>query len=934
MAPTTAKKQGPMKTYVVLIWLIIGPLALYAQIGDKKLSVDFTGKTRLEAIQLLQETEDLKFYYIESWFSNVPLQSSYTDQSLQSILEQLFSRTDLNFFIDKDNKVVLTKGRLIYDYLPEGFFPISQIKDSVLSNEEGTANTPVAVSFNSPKNQRSTKPSISIGKQRRGSENEIYKLSGFVRTAETSQPIPNVVIRTEKGKNTLSNKNGYYEIALPYGATVILADAIGLERISQPIRMYGDGSLDFDLSEKVEQLEEVILLANNNANITDSEIGSSNIGSEESKTIPVVLGERDLLKIATTLPGITSAGEGSAGYNVRGGRTDQNLILLDQSTLYNPSHFFGIFSALNPFVIESVDIYKGNIPSEYGGRLSSVFNIKTKDAKTDKIRGEASIGPVTGNMMVQLPIWNQTGGLLVGARGTYSDWILNAIDEPSLQGRNAYFYDIVGKYNHSINENNSVEATVYFSEDAFSITQDSLYGYQNKIATAKWNHIFNDKHRGSIKISYNDYSFGIDFEGRPEVDFAFDYAIRETQLKLKMDYDLNTKHMLSYGLESRLYTLEPGGIRGRSPESEIESLNLPKEYGLESALFISDAVSFSEAFEVNLGIRLSMFNAIGPSEQRVYNADTPKSDTTVERTEVYGSGDFFKTYLYPEFRIGTRYSLREDLSIKASLNNTVQYLHSLSNNTTVSPIDTYKLSDTNIRPQQALFGTAGIFKNFAEDQYTVSLEGFYKRISNALDFKVGAQLILNENVETETLQGDGKSYGGELLLRKNYGKLNGWLGYTYSRAFYRFQSEFPEETVNSGDYFPANFDKPHDVSIVANYELDRRVSFSMNFIYQTGRPVTIPTGSFTFDGQPQVLYSTRNQFRIPDYYRLDVGFNLEGNHKKEKLAHSFWNFSVYNVLGRNNPYSVFFVTNNGEVRAFQSSIFNIPIPSITYNLKF
>ncbi|WP_430907722.1 TonB-dependent receptor [Maribacter sp. 2-571] len=922
-----------MKILFPLTVLLLLPHFFFAQMEKTEVSITTQGRTRLEVLQQLEKQTGIPFYYIPEWFDNTPIADELSANDLGTLLESLLEGTDFNYYYYDGKKVVLTKGQLIYDYLPEGFFPKQRTNDSIpVSSEE--ENAALSVAFQNQQNQRNTKRTVTIGKQQKGNISNAFKLSGIVRTAETGASIPNVLVRIEGGKNTVTDQKGFYTLSVPAGKATLLTDAIGLERLNQPIIVYGNGTLDLVVSEQIEQLQEVVLRANNNADIQETEIGSSNIGSEESKTIPVVLGERDLLKVATTLPGITSAGEGAAGYNVRGGKTDQNLILLDGSTLYNPSHFFGIFSALNPFTVESVDIFKGNIPAEYGGRLSSVFNIKTIDAKTEKIQGEASIGPVTGNIMVQAPIWDKKGGVLIGARGTYSDWILNAIDEPSLQGRNAYFYDIVAKYNHTLNDNNAIEATAYFSKDAFSITQDSLYGYENRLATLKWNHVFNEKHRGSAKLSYNEYRFNIDFEGRPEVDFAFDYGIRETQLKVKMDYRLHPKHALSYGIESKLYSLEPGAIQGLTPESQIQAIKLTEEHGLESALFVSDKIDFSEAFELNLGVRLSMFNAIGPSEQRVYEANEPRTDTTVERTESFEKGDFFKTYLYPELRIGARYTLQEDLSVKASINNTVQYLHSLSNNTTVSPIDTYTLSDTNIRPQQAWFASTGLFKNFAEEQYTLSLEGFYKRLSDVLDFKTGAQLLLNENVETETLQGDGESYGAELLLRKNYGKLNGWLGYTYSRSFYRFQSDIQEETINSGAYFPSNFDKPHDISFVANYEVSKRISFSTNFIYQTGRPVTIPTGTFTFDGQQQVLYSARNQFRIPDYYRLDLGFNLEGNHKKDKLAHSFWNISIYNVLGRNNPYSVFFVTDSGEVKAFQSAIFNIPVPSITYNIKF
>jgi hypothetical protein len=417
-------------------------------------------------------------------------------------------------------------------------------------------------------------------------------------------------------------------------------------------------------------------------------------------------------------------------------------------------------------------------------------------------------------------------------------------------------------------------------------------------------------------------------------NFSQNYQIDETEIKLRLRYALNQRHKLSYGISGKLYSVFPGEIKPKSTNDLITATAVPEERGLEGGLFISDNIKVTEKLQLDVGFRYSFFAALGPSNQRVYEEGAPKSDNTVIATESYGNNEIFQTYGGPEARLSARYLLSDDLSIKASFNNTYQFIHTLSNNTTVSPIDTWKLSDSNIEPQQASQIAIGIYKNININAYEFSLEGFYKKQKNILDFKTGAQLLLNENVETEVLQGEGKSYGIELLIRKNIGKLNGWLGYTYSRSLFKLDSEFNEERVNDGEFFPSNFDKPHDVSLVMNYKLSRRVSLSSNFIYQTGRPVTFPVGNFTFNQGEFVLYSDRNKFRIPDYYRLDLGINFEGNHKKNKLFHSFWSLSIYNVLGRNNPYSVFFVTENGEVKALQSSIFAVPVPSITYNIKF
>ncbi len=521
---------------------------------------------------------------------------------------------------------------------------------------------------------------------------------------------------------------------------------------------------------------------------------------------------------------------------------------------------------------------------------------------------------------------------MVGARGAYSDWILNSLDEENLKNSQASFYDFIAKYNHKINDENEVRATAYYSRDVFSITSDSLFDYSNRLFSARWNRKLSEESSGSLTLNNSRYKFNIDFDGTANRNFEQGFQIDETELKAQFKYLHNESHTFDYGLSGKLYTVRPGEIAPKSSDDIIQALRIPEERALEAAIFVSDEFTLNDKLQLDLGLRYSFFGAMGPSVQREYQEGLPKSNTTVSGTKTFGDFKIYETFGGPETRISARYLLNDSLSLKASFNNTYQFIHTLSNNTTVSLVDTWKLSDRNIKPQRANQLALGVYQNV--NDYELSIEGFYKRQNNIIDFKTGAQLFLNESIETEVLQGQGKAYGVELLVRKNRGKLNGWLGYTYSRSFFKLDSPFPQERVNDGEFFPSNFDKPHDFSMVVNYKLTRRFSFSGNFVYQTGRPVTFPVGNYEFNGNEFVLYSDRNQFRIPDFYRLDVGFNVEGNHKIKKFVHSFWTISVYNVLGRNNPYSVFFVSQDGEVEALQSSIFAIPIPSITYNFKF
>jgi len=926
-----------MRFFLILSILLLSHY-ISAQEGAEKISVSFTNATAKDALNEIQQLTKYQFFYIDSWLENQSVSANYQDISVHELLDAIFKDTVINFYFFEDNRVILTKNNIIYDTVSENLFesPEESIPNRAEDDEEAPLkSTPILYGLQKKNPNRTTIEVVRIGKENKSDSRQRYTLAGYVKNAVTGQPISDLAILVKNNKKGTSTDNeGFYSLELYAGEHILQTKGLGIADSQKRVILYNNGKLDFNLEESVELLDEVVLTGNRDRNVETTITGVTQIKVEQIKTIPLVLGERDILKAATSLPGITTAGEGSSGFNVRGGKTDQNLILLDDAVIYNPSHFFGIFSALNPFTSGDVNIFKGSIPAEYGGRLSSVFDIKTKDANTKKFAGEASIGPVTSNLALEIPVVKDKAAFLIGGRSTYSGWILRSLDEESLQNSQASFYDIVAKYNHNINENNAMRASGYYSKDAFSITSDSLFSYSNRSLSLDWRHNFNEKNNGNLVLANSQYTFNIDYDGNTDDDFLLGYQVNETELKLEMRYLYSSAHKLDYGVSTKLYTVDPGNIAPNGDISIVSPLVIPEERGLESAIFISDDFTINEKLSINAGLRYSMFAALGESAQRVYEDRQPKNESTLVDTLNFNKNESIETYDGLEARISARYFLTDELSVKASYNNTYQYIHTLSNNTTVSPTDTWKLSDLNIKPQNADQFSLGFYKNFDDNTYETSLEGYYKTSRNILDFKVGAQLLLNETIETEVLQGDGIAYGVELLLKKTKGRLNGWLGYSYARSFIKLDGDFSEETVNNGDYFPSNFDKPHDLSIVANYKLTKRYSVSANFAYQTGRPVTYPIGRYTYKNSEFVVYSDRNQFRIPDYYRLDLGINIEGNHKIKKFAHSFWNISVYNVLGRNNPYSVFFVTDDGQVKAFQSSIFSIPVPTITYNFKF
>jgi len=910
-----------MKKCILLV-LCVFTLQIQSQNKEDLISISFTENTLKEVFTLLENKTSFQFFYIDSWLEDDKLTKEFKNKNIEFILKDILRKTSLNFTIIDAKKIILTKGNLIHKTLYEE-------KNELIVEED--LERPIYIENVVDENNET----IIIGKQTVGNKKKSYTIKGIVKNKQTKNPVEGVVVleRNKKISSTTDSK-GVFSLELPYGKNTIETLLLGFTPSSKNLIVFGDGSINITLNEESEMLDELVIKTKKESNVKEVISGITQINIEEIKNIPQVLGERDILKVATTLPGIKSAGEGAEGVNVRGGKVDQNLFLLDESVMYNPAHFLGLFSAINPFTTSDLKVYKGNIPAEFGGRISSVFDIETKDADTEKFKGEASIGVVTSNVSLEIPIVKKKSGLLVGFRSTYSNWVLKSLNDKSLNNSSASFFDVIVKYNHQFNEKNRLKITAYHSNDDFRIASDTTNTYGNTLASINWSHKFNDKNHGNLILSSSNYAFNINYNSIGNNNFDLKYTINEIGAKLKMHYSHSKKHSFDYGISSKLYNVSPGRLSPSDNNSIITPITIEDERGLESAVFISDNFTVNKKLSFNLGLRYSVYLGLGESTQRYYADNSPTTDANLINSEQFKNNEVYQTYQGLEYRFSGRYFLNPELSLKASLNRSFQFIHRLSNNTTASPTDAWKLSDVNIKPQEGIQVSLGIFKNINVNEYELSIESYYKDYKNVLDYKVGAEFLLNERIETQVLQGPGKSYGIEFLVKKNVGRLNGWIGYSYSRSFIKLESPFDEERVNNGEFFPTNFDKPHDFNLIANYKLTKRFSLSSNFTYQTGRPITYPTGKYIYQGNEYVLYSDRNQYRIPDYFRLDIGLNIEGNHKIKKFAHSFWNISVYNILGRNNPFAVFFATENGTVKAYQSSIFSTPIPTITYNFKF
>ncbi|HSF53452.1 MAG TPA: TonB-dependent receptor plug domain-containing protein, partial [Algoriphagus sp.] len=700
------------------------------------------------------------------------------------------------------------------------------------------------------------------------------------------------------------------------------------------VDIQGDGELNMSIGEGIFALSEVVVRSGALTNISRPEMGVQSLTVQQMRKLPSVMGEVDILKGILTMPGVNTAGEASVGFNVRGGAADQNLILYDQNTLFNPSHLFGFFSSVNSDMVQGVELYKAGIPASLGGRLSSVLQVTPKLGRTDKIGGSGGIGPLTSRLSLDGPIGSKTT-FIVGARMTYSDWLLDYLeDRADIGASRAFFADFNGTIQHQLNEKNILRFTGYYSEDEFQFDPDTVYSYSNQNFALSWIHYFNDQVEATFSAGQDAYDFQVQGEDNPLNSYQYNFDIRQRFLKAQFRQEKGQGHIFSYGIHSIWYDLNPGEIAPFGTESIVIPDEVASEKALETSLFFGDEFEINEKLTVSGGLRYNLYGYFGPQTLPEYAPGEPFLPENIIGEKNYGEGELAKSYHGPEFRLSGRYALTNWSSIKAGVNTMRQNIHLMSNSSVMTPTDTWKLSDTFIGPQRGIQYALGYFHNLENNAIEFSAEVYYRTMSNLLDYRSGATIVLNDRIEQDVLVTKGKAYGLELFLRKSTGKLNGSLAYTYSRSLMQTDPSEGKEQINRSEWYPSNFDQPHNANLVLNYELSRRVNTTLAGKYSTGRPVTLPVAKFEYGGSERVYFSDRNSVRIPDYFRLDFSVNLEGNHKVKKPAHASWSFGVYNILGRDNPYSVYYIPEAGTLQGYKLSIFAEPIPFITYNFRF
>ena len=684
-----------------------------------------------------------------------------------------------------------------------------------------------------------------------------------------------------------------------------------------------------------QELAEIVVVGGRQSTVDNVMIGAEKFKPQILKNIPSVFGEADIMKIVLTLPGVTTVGEASSGYNVRGGATDQNLILFNGGTVYNPSHLFGLFTSFNSDAVEDVELFKSSIPVEYGGRISSVLKVVSKEANMRKFTGSASIGVLTSKANIEIPIVKDHVSLLLNGRTTYSDWILKHLPEKSgYKNGTANFYDFGGVLTWKLNDKHRLKLYGYWSNDRFSFSSDDKYGYQNRNLSAEWRSILNEKVTATLSAGLDHYDYFNDDEAIPYMASRLSFGIDQLWGKLHIRHRLTEKQVFSYGLSVQHYDVQAGKYEPLGEESLIKTDQLQSEKALESAIYVDYERSLTDKLTVSAGLRYSMFNALGPRDVNIYSShELPSEKTLLETRHETG---IIKTYHAPEIRLSTRYALQENLSLKAGFNTMHQYIHKVSNTSIMSPTDIWKLSDLNIKPQNGWQLAAGIYYETAKKEYELSAEVYYKHIGDYLNYRSSAVLLMNHHLETDVISTKGKAYGVELQVKKPIGKVNGWVSYTFSRSLLCQDDERVAVPLNDGDWYPSEYDRPHEVKAVLNYKFTERYSFSSNFNYATGRPTTLPAGQYynSYNHRYMPYYRDRNTYRIPDYMRLDLAFNIEPTHKLTSFLHTSFSIGVYNALARKNAYNVYYVSEGNQIKGYKLSVFGSAIPYVSLNIRF
>lgn len=918
-----------MKTTFLYITLLFLTISAFAQNPEKVINYHFDNVSFKKFCYEVYHETGVKVFYKKQWVSSLKVTLNANNITAKQAVILAIRNTKLKVSV-WNNNLVLTPHNKLFTNLPIYHHEInSATSNAVTVSKKMTASEERYLIGRRP----GVIKTVKVGFEQGPLVNGKATILGRIIDEETGEPIDFATCFVEETKTgAVSGKNGFFTIVLKPGKYNLTLNYMGYQRRKLLLNVLSNGKFIIGLKKTAYQIHELIVHGDHQMSMTEKYPGINKVSMASIKSLPMMMGERNILKISGTLPGIVSEGEGTAGLNVRGGGSDQNAFYIDKVPIYNTSHLFGFFPAFNSTIIKNFSIYKGYIPAKYGGRLSSVFNITTKQGDMKRFTAHGGISPITGNIEFEGPIKKDVLSYIFSIRSTYSDWILKKINDPTIKASAANFYDYSGGLSYNAT-NTQMRLFYYHSYDHFKLADINDYNYFNNGASLDINHNFSNTFRGDFTLIASQYGFStVDKE---QLSSAYQQAYKMEHYEARADFTKTTgnSNSLNFGLGAVLHNLDRGNVTPYDTTSLLIPVALGKEKGVSLSAYLSDTYKPSNLLSITAGMRFTMYSPLGPSTVYNYQPGMPVSNLYMRDSVNFGNNIPIHWYSEPDIRVAIKYQTDEKGSIKLAFNQMHQNLFMLNNTIAISPNVQWKLSDSHIHPSKSNQISFGVFRTIPKAGIGASVEVYYKEEYDYPQFKDGASFLADPHVETEILQGTEKSYGIEVLLKRTNRKLNGWLSYTYSRSMMRVNGGEVWNSINNGKTYPSNYDIPNILNLVMDYHINMRLTFSTIMTYRTGRPITYPASVYYVDGGAHLDYSSRNAYRIPDYFRMDVSMAIEGNLKRHKFLHSSFVLSVYNLTGRKNPYSVYFNTSDGKINSYMYSVIGVPIFTVTWNFK-
>ncbi len=889
---------NPRKLFF-LIFLLLCFSKVFSQTNKKDTFIPFDS-----VVNYLEQKYTIDLYYKPEWFKNKRFHATILDLPLGEVISLIKNAGNCTTIQFDSSSYVFVPANLTYD-------------STAIKN----VNTYITIGN-----------SLEYGKFTRGT------INGVILDGKTGEPLKGAGVYVDKTRTyAVTDKNGHFKITLPVGDYDLKLSYVGYEDDHFKVKLYNSGSASFEIMEKSIKLNEVIIMAErNDNNIVNTQMSLLQLSRKDIKELPVTFGESDIIKSVILLPGIQTIGEFGTGFNVRGGSADQNLILIEDVPLFNSSHLFGLTSILNPDGVTSVTMLKAGIPAEYGERASSLMDIHLGTTNTEKFKARGGIGLINSRLTMELPIIKNKVSLLVGGRTTYSNWLLHSIPDIDLMNSSANFYDMNALLTITPNSNNKLTVFGYYSNDKFAFNHSTNYQYASTLASVRWSHVFSQKFSTNLMTGLSRYDYNVyetDTLDRTE-SYQIKSQVMYNNAKWNFSWHPFDNHVIDFGASGVHYAIKPGNLLRYGQESLVKPISVQQEKANEFAVYVSDKINISSKLSGEVGLRYSWYDLKGPGTVYMYQPGLPKSSDNIIDSTTYKNNKTIIKYSGFEPRISIRYSISDLSSIKLSYTHVDQYINLVSNTSVMTPSDVWKLSGQYTPPLKCNQFAIGYFRNFKKNAIETSIELYYKPLKNIIEYKNGAQILLNTHLETDLVNAKGYNYGFELYVKKNTGRLTGWASYTYSQSMQKTNGTFSSEQINNNSYFPSDYDKPHNVVLNANYHISRRWRFSGSFTYNTGRPVTLPELRYPSGGYELIYYSDRNKYRLPDYHRLDVSITFDETLRLKRKWKGSWTLSIINLYGRKNAYSVFYQKDGGEYNLYKLYIIGRPLPTLTYNFSF